>query len=107
MLPYDNLTALYEEYACHMRALDKSVASPDTFDRAFKKFDGIYRFRRCKGSFTSCDICTDIGEMLKTGASGNLLYLYHHIPPFIMSIPPLPTIYYVEYILTLFIYIYV
>ncbi len=72
ILPYFSVVALYEDYVSKRLSESKrleDIASKSTFTRAWKSLytTNNLRLQGAKGAFKTCDVCQNIGDILKSG----------------------------------------
>jgi hypothetical protein len=68
VLPFGSLKSFYEEYYLSSQILgdlDSSIGGLTLFRTVYKhEFESTLRLMRCKGNFSTCDICNNAADLL-------------------------------------------
>ena len=68
IVPFLSVRSFHEEFKAHyiLSGEDESkMPSESTFLRAWNSFNGDVRLMRCKGNFSTCELCANATELLK------------------------------------------
>jgi hypothetical protein len=65
VVPFRSLKTFFDSYEAHSIALGEAYAKETVFGEAWKTFEGRIRLARCKGNFSTCDICNGVDEIIR------------------------------------------
>jgi hypothetical protein len=68
VVPFRHIKGLYEEFqvqcAEYLHIPADEIPSYQTFVRAWNSFNGCARLMRCKGNFSTCEVCSNASDLL-------------------------------------------